>query len=1111
MIYYFKDRDKSISEKDFIEEKEVNVNPSEKKDDNQSKIDNPEGVLKAYYTCADEIFNRREVKVEVLLSAFRRLLEHLQTFVDTIWGGPKEEEPNQLSTDDRIFNLYYLAYGNICMRKAQMEAEIYDFNISLFNQARNCFQKVEERVKQKAKEKERYLSLLACFNRIKCERDIEKYYFRYHGDEHLVFNTIHNYKELLKRIEPGTTLENFNDHASYVTDLDVLKYGVVINIGRCHQNRNKFAEAQNIYDLVLSLKDIWIDQKLKEKWDTLPEKDGDSSKYTNFKNIQEQSRKIDTNCNKGSHLIQTLVNKLICEIEINGKNGNAGEIAFFILDIDSQNIDVRNNLGVILRKNKEYSCAIETFNGVVNLLHKDSTANKGDTSLGDSSIDISADKFCSKDRFALLGIVKCLIKQKKYVTAKLEIDKIKEYYPYDKEILLWEAMWYRNQEKFQDAVFLLKKILEDCPAIAPGTLGLKATYVMGTCYLGWGYPSQAKKCFERITTKLGKKKDVLAQMDLGWSKQVLGEEKGALAEYNDILCEKGNQGKSLEEDIRLSVLNNTGECYLYQENYVAAIEKFIEILQKQRNARAYCLLAHCLRKKKDKEEKEQQEEQQKRAIMSRVIATLDEKLQNLFKVSFKEKKEHISVNEDFLAAYFAALAKEMSPCDPDVDSEYILCLNQARQKKHSDILEKFYQKQLQAFLQDPYGQNELCIEALIALYEYGKPIESAQAEAEKENFYKHYIRFLPMKRGACAEQLYQLLLCEAYKGLDPEIQGQIAYQVYCMQRAMNNIKHLRRIKKEEASVSYVHYTRINALKALLSTTSQIPPRFRLSNIAYMNDPSEGDSFGALLYSIATSPKERSTNYESANAGQGEYVHVENKREEMEEKKKLLSDFNLLDNHVCEIGFLGDRNVYTTSLSSQRDSIYMWGIYADNGKGCCVQFDEDFFQLRESYPESFIPYYMESNSYPLYRMCYLQQKQGEKEGTLLKSEDHDIKEFLEEIIQALEEIHKLLKNKEDDVRKTIYGRVMSILDQVRYLFKYQEYEQEQEYRSFIVTKNCKLDEKPDKIPMLYTEIDKDIRFEEVCLGPNVQNGEQIEAWLYATHRVNKVTRSTRHYR
>lgn len=1070
MIYYFEHRETRITGQIFIEEKEK-VALEDIADINQLQELDYEKLLKTYYTCADEIFNRREVKAETLSSAFNRLQGHIQSF---------EQHIDKIDS-----NLYYLTYGNVWMRKAQMESEIYGFNIASYNRARSYFKKIQP--------KKDFISYLARYNEIRCKRDIERYYFRYHGDRYFVFKAIDEYKELLKEILPGAECSNFLQYDEYSTDLDTLKYSICINIGRCFQNRNDFIEAKKQYEMILKSKNIWMNQEWKQRWEKLINSTiySDVNDYDSFE-INDISTCL--NFNKRSHLLQTLVNLLICEIEICGKNGKAEEIANFILSIDYNNIDAHNNLGVIFRKKGQYTQAIEKFNHVLNLLHHDTdycNNDKEGIDLQNGSIDISADKVCSKDRFALIGIAKSLIKQKKYIRAKDEIEKIKKYYPRDKEILLWEAMWYRDQKNFEKAILILENIIKDCQAIGPGTIGLKANYVMGTCYLGWGYPSQAKKCFERIQKALRYRevKDVLSQIDLGWSKQVLGEEKDAIEQYGEI------NRDSLEKATRVAILNNTGECYLYQKYYVSAITQFIESLKQQMNARTCCLLAHCLRNIKNTKKSED--------IITSYIGDLCLIL-NKYSIIGRKTHDYAQVPKEYvLAAHFAILAKEMLPCDPDIDSEYILCLKNAldelvsettQQPIYENNYEEVFRKRLKDFLMDSYGQRELCIEALIALYEYG--VEEKFGILEDE-FYKRYSGFGPMKRGACAEQLYELFSCEEYKNLSPKAQSEIAIQIYKMQRAINKIKYYQRVRKETTlkGISYVHYTKINVLKGLLSTTAETPVRFRLSNIAYMNDPSEGDSFGALLYSMVTAQKKQ----ESRNL-----INIE-------EAKNFLSDFNLLDNHVCEIGFLGDRNVYTTSLSSQRDSIYMWGIYADNGKGCCIQFDEDFFQLRETYPEAFIPYYVENNSYPLYQMCYLEQKSQKRTVVLLKRNDRKIEEDLWQLIYALQSIHKHLKSDKSDVPKAIYGRVMAILDQVRYLFKYQEYEQEQEFRSFIVTKNFKLDETSHTIPRLYTEINKDIRLEEVCLGPNIQNGETIEAWLYATHRVNKVTRSARHYR
>lgn len=1041
MIYYFteEEREHGITGQMFIDEKHDHI-PTHNVDVTKR--------LKAYYTCADELFNRKEVKAEILSSAFVRLLAGIESIKKDI------DKANQ--------GLYYLTHGNALLRQAQMVSETYAFDIALYNYARIFFQKVEKN--------DSFLSYLAQYNEIKCERDIDKYRYRYQIDKTLKFEAKTKYDQLCKQI---SQLQKENQLDQYVTQDDILRYSIQIDIGRCDQNRNHFQEAKEQYKKILNSPSIWPDKTWKDTWDQLMafnEKNNVALEESELlKRLNPHNPSTMQESNRFSHLLQILVNLMICESEISGENSRAEEIGAFILKINPNNIDAHNNLGIILRKKEQYARAIEEFDQVINLLNREKEDHK-------KGNDYIFDEVCPKDRFALLGMAKCFIKQQKYIKAKELIDKIKVYYPHDKEILLWEAMWYRDQQRFEQAISILEKLLKDHLPIAPGTIGLKANYVMGTCYLGWGYPSQAKQCFERIkkTLESQKQSDVLSQMDLGWSKQLLGDYKGAIEEYQSIDI------NYIEQKVKISIFNNMGQCYLYQKEYSQAIEQFKKAMEEKTNARTCCLMAHGLRHMETMEER----------YSGALCEYLQERLQVQQNIEEKQKvcKEQKNKTPSILAAGFAILAKELSPCDPDVNSEYVLCLKQALTEPLPSGCQQSLKGRLDHFLMDPYGPRELCIEALIVLHEYGEL---------KDNFYEVYTRFHPIKRGACAHQLYELLYCEEYENLPRETQGKIAIQIYQMQKAINEIKQKRRVKKGgSAQTGYVHYTRIKALKALLSTTSEQPPRFRLSNIAYMNDPSEGDSFGALLYNMAK---------------QQEQAGPEENKIDGEKAEKILSDFNLLDNHVCEIGFLGDRNVYTTSLSSQRDAIYMWGIYADNGKGCCIQFNEDFFQIRGNYPESFIPYYSENDSYPLYQMCYLQQGQGEKYSAALKTDDENIGQDLKEILDALQKIHDELEQEKEVVRKAIYGRVMSILDQVRYLFKYQEYQQEEEFRSIIVTKDFKLDEKGSEIPSLYAEIDKEIRLEEVRLGPNVQNGGKIEAWLYATHRVNKVTRSARHYR
>lgn len=90
-------------------------------------------------------------------------------------------------------------------------------------------------------------------------------------------------------------------------------------------------------------------------------------------------------------------------------------------------------------------------------------------------------------------------------------------------------------------------------------------------------------------------------------------------------------------------------------------------------------------------------------------------------------------------------------------------------------------------------------------------------------------------------------------------------------------------------------------------------------------------------------------------------------------------------------------------------------------------------------------------------------------------------------------------------------ITAMLDQVRYLFKYNEYAGENEVRCLVVTRKRELAAGEGDTPYLYTEIDKEVQLDEVRFGPKVFKSPEKEAWMYATDRVKKVSYSNRHYR
>ena len=764
---------------------------------------------------------------------------------------------------------------------------------------------------------------------------------------------------------------------------------------------------------------------------------------------------------------------------------------------DENNVDAKNNFGRLRYKQGKYDDAIIQFEELI-----------AQTS--------SSDYFLPRThRFAMLEKAKCHIKLHQFNQADAIFSLLQANYPKDYEIQVWKAIWHRNQKQLQPAIDLLQTICNVKLPIRRGTIALKAYFVIGTCYLEWNKPEQAYQYFETIRNAV--ESDVAAAKNLGWCCQLLGEYKKAIDVYEKVeniilLSDKNKIGqiKGNNKEIPLnarenydliSTYNNLGQCYICLSQYDKALEQFLYVLNREPfNSLALCCAAHCLRFLAYNEEND--------LIIDKkeIIDTLWNnywKSSDSFTKSISDSVNGSDKIDIFnLAIDLAHLARQYSNFDGDTSSEYLLCLLAALKYRTKQDTSTFINA-LYGCLQNNMYPFAYCLEALGELSEFvekaNKAIIENKANKDYTNIkwltdYSNYSFLRSLTQESCYEQVTALINSQEYKDLSKENQGKLLINVYLLHYTMEKIKNELRIvlKDDEPLQQYRHYTSMASLKALLVTNSEKPARFRLSNVASMNDSAEGRPFFELLCHKKCQ--------ENGNVESKAMVDCTKPKDDIDVK-------NMIQKIDLQIGNqsdpLGLRNVYITSLCSVQDYIYMWAIYADKGAGCNLLFGKHFFDVKQHPVPNFIPYFVGETCYPLYRIKYISEDQPKVNDCLSVS--------LDELRNILYNIDKLVCNYTENVGMAICQRIANMLDQVRYLFKYDEYSSEQEVRCIVVTASHKIDESKEGIPRLYTEIEKDIYFDEVCLGPKAIQIPETATWLYSTGRVSKVTRSKRHYR
>lgn len=954
-----------------------------------------EGIkrLKRCFDLADQLYDHTLVQREVFLDACERLKQWVE-----------EVYKNTEMTDRCELNSYYqLARGNVRFRQALILNRWKPLPYSMCQEAQTCFEEAQ-------KAEHSVCRWLAQHMAAKCEREMEK--FRYHHSSSPSFQRGEGALKAFERIVKEIPSDN--------GELRKITLDAVINMGRCKRNQMEHQEAIPYFAAVCAAlapkcddsegKAIIARQELRKKYGEIDAGIKDNL-HTAVKNLQQEWKK------KDPQYLQALVNLVACLTDGPREYAMAQDLALHVLErIDDENIDMQNNLGRLYRKRGDYLKAKEAH-GVV--MDNQRRARKEGKSY-------FVDETASLNRYAELEQAKCSIKLKYFEQALEQLERLLRFYNKDPEVLLWKGLCYRNQGQLTQAKGVLKDLCDAEKVIRPGTVGLKARYAMGTCYLP-STPAQAKVWFEQIVQ--AEPSDIPASKNLGWCQQMLGEYERAIATYQSVQ-ELNEQGRYPRRDRTwISANNDLGLCQLYLGKTVRALCSFARVLVIERsNYRALSGTASCLR---------------------RLGRTAE-------------------------AVKWVQKAREVAPNDPHVESEYVLCLL-SNAKHYKD--EK-YELVEQVLNSERVFPQELCVEALARLAEY---VGDTGASCVP------FCALRPMKWEAASQQVEALVnsteFREMYKEpesgkqseVDRERQGKLLAYVYRLHDTMEQIKTTLRLNRAQLREKPCwHYTRMSTMQKLLLAQGEQPPRFRLSNVAYMNDSAEGESFGKLLEQYGSTPE-------------------------------TLQAYGLLPGGEAP-NDSSLRNVYLTSLCTADDYIYMWAIYADKGTGCSLKFDENFFDVKDSYPQGYIPFHEEKNSYPLYRIVYLpDQKGAQDKKTELESSLKDLVSILEKIYQALPEEQQQSKG------KMLRAYIAAMLDQVRYLFKYNEYAGENEVRCLVVTRNRKLAPGEGDTPYLYTEIDKEIRLDEVRFGPKVFKSPEKEAWMYATNRVKKVSYSNRHYR
>ncbi|MCL2842553.1 MAG: DUF2971 domain-containing protein [Oscillospiraceae bacterium] len=303
------------------------------------------------------------------------------------------------------------------------------------------------------------------------------------------------------------------------------------------------------------------------------------------------------------------------------------------------------------------------------------------------------------------------------------------------------------------------------------------------------------------------------------------------------------------------------------------------------------------------------------------------------------------------------------------------------------------------------------------------------------------------------------------------------------------IKHSLILKEIEGK-SIGHYTRIESIKYLVAKEQGNENRFRLNNAAYMNDPSEGHVFLDLLSHVL--------------------------------KGQVLSNYFSTENETGVRQAIHDSDTYLGSFSTNIDSLPLWVQYGNNGQGCCLVFDSNCFDK-----EGLVtPEQMKMQTQPLIEVGHTEKEEQAiapkyclyqviytDSIEALKESEPSIYAPLEKVSKLLTHIDREMKKIHDPgIKEELRRIVVNAVDQIRFLFKNTDYAHEHELRIVISSNQPTADagNRSREIPHLYMEMDKELIYDEIILGPKVEKPSEVAPYIYYTKKAKAVTKSTIKY-
>ncbi|MBB6495986.1 tetratricopeptide repeat protein [Methanococcus maripaludis] len=332
---------------------------------------------------------------------------------------------------------------------------------------------------------------------------------------------------------------------------------------------------------------------------------------------------------------------------------------------------------------------------------------------------------------------------------------------------------------------------------------------------------------------------------------------------------------------------------------------------------------------------------------------------------------------------------------------------------------------------------------------------------------------------------------------DSEYTSSILKNLYPVLKEVMDFKD-KRISKNSSNL--VHYTTPDAIRNLIKKDSH----FRLSNVKYMNDPEEGE---ILLKNL----KGNKIKEIAEKKGLDRY---DDKKIDFGNEYPLQCFYDEIDGIDFQTTFIG-------SFLKQDDNLYLWRTYGrdskkEEGKGMCVSISSKFFDKKPqitfdslSSKDSGVNINKNNEdmgfSPVIYDIIYDSEESIEK----------IIIPFLKDIEGYLHKLKDLSLEQNGKYKALISTAVRAIMDEILYLVKSKNYQEEKESRILVTCginhPKIKYNEDMGFPYKLYIEIEKPFReyIEKIVLGPCI---EDCGRWkLYLNREGIKVKESNCKYR